>query len=140
MEAEELTNISFTVFGSPVPKGRPRFTKSGRTFTPTKTRDYEEQVRRVAASKMSGRAPLKGALTVTLSFRLEAPKSAKKRLENEGGADWHIKRPDLDNFIKAVLDGLNGIAFNDDSQICQIYAEKHISIEPPQVFISIRRL
>jgi Holliday junction resolvase RusA-like endonuclease len=133
-------NITMVIKGNPVPKGRPRFTKTGHTFTPAKTREYEQYIKKVIKEKMNGKPPLTGALTVSLSFRLNPPKAERSRLKNTGGADWHTKRPDLDNFIKAALDGLNGVAFIDDSQICKIYAEKHISLEPPQLFISIRRL
>lgn len=36
--------IGFTIEGAPVPKGRPRFTRTGHTFTPAKTRQYEALV------------------------------------------------------------------------------------------------
>ena len=36
--------IEFTVPGIPVGKGRPRFMKNGHTYTPQKTRDYEDKV------------------------------------------------------------------------------------------------
>ena len=34
------------------------------------------------------------------------------------------KRPDIDNLAKAVIDGLNGIAFNDDAQIADLHVTK----------------
>ena len=34
------------------------------------------------------------------------------------------KRPDLDNFLKAVVDGCNGILFRDDAQVTKIIVEK----------------
>ncbi len=36
--------VEFTVPGVPVGKGRPRFMKNGHTYTPQKTRDYENKV------------------------------------------------------------------------------------------------
>ena len=39
-----MTSIQFTVPGVPVGKGRPRVTRYG-TYTPEKTRAYEEKVR-----------------------------------------------------------------------------------------------
>jgi crossover junction endodeoxyribonuclease RusA len=47
-----------------------------------------------------GRTPLEGAVSVTL--RLWFPDR---------------RRRDLDNVAKSVLDGLNGVAYADDSQI-----------------------
>jgi Holliday junction resolvase RusA-like endonuclease len=52
---------------------------------------------------------------------------------------WHIKRPDLDNVIKAIADGSNKIAFHDDSQICRIIAEKHYS-ETPRVEVKLEEM
>ena len=34
------------------------------------------------------------------------------------------KKPDCDNIIKPVLDGLNNVAYHDDSQICRLIAEE----------------
>ena len=36
--------VTFTVPGIPVGKGRPRFMKNGHTYTPQKTREYENKV------------------------------------------------------------------------------------------------
>ena len=36
--------IKFTIPGPPQGKGRPRFTKSGHTYTPAKTAEYEKLV------------------------------------------------------------------------------------------------
>ena len=40
------------------------------------------------------------------------------------------KRPDVDNVIKCVADGLNGIAWRDDSQIVSVLANKFYSTRP----------
>ena len=42
----------------------------------------------------------------------------------------HTKKPDLDNLQKAVLDALNGTAWEDDSQIVRITAEKKYTDDP----------
>jgi Holliday junction resolvase RusA-like endonuclease len=39
------------------------------------------------------------------------------------------KKPDIDNLTKAILDALNGIAWNDDAQVAQITAKKVWSIQ-----------
>jgi hypothetical protein len=55
---------------------------------------------------------------------------------------WHTKKPDGDNFIKAVLDALTGIVWVDDSQVCdqrtiKIYTNDRpgcqIDIEPIEI-------
>lgn len=40
-----------------------------------------------------------------------------------------IKKPDIDNILKILLDALNGIAFEDDIQIVSVIAEKFFSDE-----------
>jgi Holliday junction resolvase RusA-like endonuclease len=35
--------------------------------------------------------------------------------------------PDIDNLIKAILDGLNGIAWQDDTQVVKIIAERLVA-------------
>lgn len=37
----------------------------------------------------------------------------------------HIKRPDADNLAKAILDALNGHAYNDDSAIAMLTVRKY---------------
>ena len=40
----------------------------------------------------------------------------------------YTKKPDLDNLVKSVLDGLNGIAYVDDNQIIDIEARKEYGL------------
>lgn len=42
----------------------------------------------------------------------------------------HIKKPDLDNMAKSVLDALNGLAYIDDSQIYSLTLFKTYSEQP----------
>ena len=44
-------------------------------------------------------------------------------------------KPDIDNVIKAVLDGLNGVAYADDSQVVALSASKCYSDDPRVVVI-----
>lgn len=50
-----------------------------------------------------------------------------------------IKKPDIDNILKSVFDGLNGIAFKDDTQIIRIQTEKFYSNEP-RIDIEIKEI
>lgn len=53
--------------------------------------------------------------------------------------DWATKKPDSDNIIKIVLDGLNKVAYHDDAQICKLSFEKKYS-EIPRVEVKIKSL
>lgn len=127
--------------GNPVPKGRPRFSKVGgfvRSYTPKKTSDYEAQVKAIAQQAMT-REPLETPLAAFLYFRLPIPKSyPKKRIAAcLAGSERPIKKPDLDNLAKSVLDGLNGVVWADDSQIVSLHVTK-VYASAPGVDVHIR--
>lgn len=118
--------VTFKVFGEPVAKGRPRFTKTGRTYTPKKTHDYESEVAMMAKAAMGTSEPLETpvAVYVYVTFPVPPSYSNKRREACLKGFERHMKRPDLDNCVKAVTDGMNGIVYKDDSQITSIHATK----------------
>ncbi len=131
--------MDFTIYIDPKPKGRPRFFARGNfrgTYTPKKTKDYEKEL----ALKCLPYKPseiLTGPLQVKLSFGMPIPKSfsKKKRLEAISGELAHTKKSgDIDNLCKSVLDSLNGVFFEDDSQIIYLTAGKHYAENP---FINI---
>lgn len=63
---------------------------------------------------------LQGSVAMKVTCVFKIPKSRKDL--SQGLA--HTQRPDLDNVIKIVSDGLNGIAFADDSQIVELIGTK----------------
>jgi Holliday junction resolvase RusA-like endonuclease len=44
---------------------------------------------------------------------------------------------DLDNFLKAALDSLRGVAFEDDSQVIEIHAYRHDDKNNPRVEVEV---
>jgi len=138
--------ISMIIPGQPVAKGRARITTVGgfaRAYTPAKTRSYENIVRNHAQEIMAlrGLEPLEGPVALLLEAHLQVPASwsKKKTAEAIAGSIVPTSRPDLDNYIKAALDGLNEVVFKDDSQVVEISAKKVYS-ETPQLFVSIVKL
>ena len=124
-----MIQIMFTVYGTPTPKGRPRFSTRGKfpvAYTPEKTKAYEFEVGMMALAAMGGTKPLEGALEAFIYITYAVPESySKKRLEAcLSGLEKHTKRPDLDNVIKSVIDGMDKIVFDNDSQITSIHATK----------------
>ena len=124
-----MMQITFAVYGEPVPKGRPRFSTRGKfpvAYTPEKTKNYESEVAMMAKAAMGASDPLEGALEAFIYVTFPVPASySKKRTEaclNE--SEKHIKKPDLDNVVKAVLDGMSDIVFLSDSQITSLHATK----------------
>ena len=119
-------SVMFKIFGEPVAKGRPRFTRQGRAYTPKKTHDYESEVAGMAKAAMGSSEPLETPVTVCVYVTFSIPQSySKKRSEAcLNGYERHTKRPDLDNCVKAITDGMNGIVYKDDSQITSLHATK----------------
>lgn len=130
-----MNGIRFSVPGDPVPKARPRATTIGgvaRMYTPDRTREYEQRVGMAARDVMCKAPPMSGALAVMLTVRVSVPESWTKarRADALVGLIHPASRPDADNYAKAVLDGLNGVAWRDDSQIVRMYVEKRYSAVP----------
>ena len=68
--------------------------------------------------------PIATALKLTVRVFVKLPKRTVKKK-----GDWHTQRPDLDNICKSVSDSLNGIAYEDDSQIASLVATKQWASE-----------
>lgn len=134
--------ILFTVPGDPVAQGRPRFvrmkyTNGVRAYDPEKSVTQKEAVALIAkAHGMMAEGPLR----IEMTFYRKIPQSwsKKKKQQAESGEILPVTRPDVDNYIKLVLDALNGVSFKDDSAIVQIVATKQYSIKPRTVVL-IRR-
>jgi Holliday junction resolvase RusA-like endonuclease len=117
--------------GPPTAKGRPRFTRLGRAYTPGKTREAEGYIRHQIVEQ-AGMLRLEGALRVTVVCFMAMPGSWSKIKQARAVAGFvqHIGRPDLDNLAKAVLDAANGYLWCDDSQIVALVLSKHYSKRP----------
>ena len=125
----------FTALIDPVGKGRPRFTRTGHTYTPKATATAEFAIRSHAWAAMRGRAPTSHPVRVEIVARMPIPRSwtDKKRREHFGKpAD---KKPDADNVAKLILDALNGLVFEDDKQVVSLTVEK---IQWPYGSVSVR--
>lgn len=123
--ADKLYRYELLVIpGEPVGKERPRYNrKNGNFYTPQATREYEDMVALIAATKAKpgfGDAPVE--------INLEAycgPREKQKTL-------------DLDNIIKSVLDGLQkGGLFKNDHQVVRINATRHDDSREPKVIVRL---
>ena len=89
-----MMQITFAVYGEPVPKGRPRFSTRGKfpvAYTPEKTKNYESEVAMMAKAAMGASEPLEGALEAFIYVTFPVPASySKKRTERSR----RTRRPD----------------------------------------------
>ena len=115
--------MKFQIPGTPVAKGRPRFARVGgftRAFTPAKTHRFESLV--ALAAQAAGVEMMDGPLCVTIRAIFPMKGSPLKRSTRP--AAWKTTKPDIDNVVKAILDGLEGVAFKADSAVVEIHASK----------------
>ena len=127
--------ITFVVDGAAVPKQRPRI--SGRmAYTPKKTRDYEERVRIAFRSSYHDAVPVFDAgvpVKAYIEVIIPIPKSwsNKKHIAAERGEIVPTSRSgDVDNYGKSILDALNGLMYEDDSQVTTLYVTKKYGNDP----------
>jgi crossover junction endodeoxyribonuclease RusA len=82
-------------------------------------------------AELFGFKPIASAVKVELDFIIARPKSAKRAFPSV--------KPDLDKLIRAVLDGLTGVAYEDDSQVILIQSSKTYG-EKQGVWIGIEQI
>ena len=116
----------FTVHGYCQPKQR----TFGRGFiTPPETRAYEKLVKQTAGLSMRGQ-PYTGFVEVIIHINCAIPKSftKKKRAAALLQRIFPINA-DLDNCVKAILDGMNRVIYADDRQVMSISASRQYAQE-----------
>jgi crossover junction endodeoxyribonuclease RusA len=104
--------VTFTVPGTPIPKGRARF-GGGHAYTPQRTKAYEAKIRMLA-----------------LRARQEA---RLKPFKNDVGLYvqiWGLRRGDITNVVKSLEDAMNRIVYDDDKQISYLEVERFESAKP----------
>jgi Holliday junction resolvase RusA-like endonuclease len=131
--------VEFFIPGEPQGKGRPRAGKGGRMYTPAKTVAYEGLVAHAASEAMGEAPPIDGPLRVTIVSRHSIPQSWSKKKQTEAMDGPCTSKPDIDNIVKAVADGGNGVVWVDDKQIASITAMKRYS-DRPGVMVMVERM
>ena len=115
--------LRFSIPGNAVSKQRPRIsTKNGivRAYTPANTAKYEKFVADISRLNLINDKFL-GPVSVKLLIFLEQAKSNKDL--------FPVTRPDIDNYAKSLLDGMNGVVYADDSQIVDLQVQLRYGLE-----------
>jgi Holliday junction resolvase RusA-like endonuclease len=73
--------------------------------------------------------PSEKLVSVELEFGIMIPKSWSKKKREELNNTYCSNNSDIDNYIKAILDSLNGIVYIDDKQVVELFAKKIYSEE-----------
>ncbi len=69
-------------------------------------------------AKANGKRYATEGISLDITFGFIKPKSIPKKVTLK------TKKPDIDKLLRAVLDGLTGVAYNDDSQVIEVKAKK----------------
>lgn len=139
-KGENMKEIFLKIKCTPVQKSRPKFTTINgypRSYTPKKTHDFESLIAQNYVINGKGvYFEREEPIHVTLVFGMPIPKTTPKsrRMAMLNGILKPIRKPDIDNLAKAVLDALNKVAWADDAQIARLLLSKEYTDDP---YISI---
>ena len=98
----------FTVEGRPVPAARMTYRQvHANKLTPQAKRYLDYKTAIGWAAKKERIKPLTGNVKMTIELHIHGNKDG-----------------DIDNYAKAILDGLNGIAYKDDKQVTELRLKK----------------
>lgn len=127
-----MRSKTIVIPGKPQGKGRPRFTRYGRPYTPEKTVDYEAKILAAWFQQADGWTVREGGVGVIVTAYFPVPKSASRDLKSGmlSGRIPATVKPDADNVLKIVLDALNGHAWQDDKQVVSASVQKLYAEDP----------
>jgi Holliday junction resolvase RusA-like endonuclease len=131
--------ITFTALGHPTGKGRPRLRVQSfggkacaRAYTDSKTQKAENSFLAQALPHKPA-APLTGPLAVEIVAYYAIPASYSKRKTADALANAIYpmsRRDDADNVAKLCLDALNGVFWDDDTQVVDLQIAKRYDTVP----------
>lgn len=105
--------------------------------TPGKKSETYESFVALCAREAGAVSGSTGAVRLTAKFFFAVPVSRKRKLA-EG--QFHTQRPDLDNCLKSIKDGLNQVAWHDDCCVVEIHAWKLWTHGEPRAEIVVESL
>ena len=86
-----------------------------------------------------GETKLTGALIMEINAFFNVPKSYSKKKRNElYGRPDTAHNGDIDNVAKSVLDGLNGVAYDDDTIIYDLHIKKFYAMNDDDERVEVK--
>lgn len=119
----------------PIACPRPRVSKFG-VYYPKKYQDYKDYLKYYLTSLNLNKFEDK-SLFLNIVFNIQIPNSFSKKKKLELNGTYVIKKPDIDNYLKSVMDAMNSIVYKDDSQIASISIIKKYVIDNANTEIEI---
>lgn len=131
-----MKEVSFTVYGVPRSKARPRVVNIkgfSRTYTPKQTVEYENLIRieyGIQTDNFKFDDDVQLGMEIKAYFPIANSTSKKRKALMEQGAIRHTSRPDCDNLCKLICDSINNVAYKDDSRVVDVRIQKFYSYTP----------
>lgn len=127
----------------PMPCPRPRMTKTGHTYMPKDYGIWQKNFctqTTIQIAKYRSFQTIDQPVTIDIHFTFQRPKRLEHR-EIPSNEIPHASKPDIDNLIKSVLDGLvNALVIRDDNVIYRVTASKYYTAinEAPYIKVEIK--
>lgn len=112
----------FKFTGKVIGQPRPRFTKAGAVYEPAHAKQYKQAIAAAYIEQCGGYNFGDLPLFVSITVARELPKSLQRKRQDVKLQD--TAKPDIDNIAKAVLDALEGVAYDNDAQVIWLFAGK----------------
>lgn len=130
-----MTFHSLLVRGLPAPQGSKRgivnrYTqKVAMVESSKRVKPWRADIREAAETEMRGSPPVRGPLSMSITFVFPRPKGHYGSGRNASilkatAPEYHTGKPDLDKLARAALDAMTGIVYVDDAQIVQLHLSK----------------
>ena len=123
--------LMITVMGEPKP-WQVWVRRSAPTQGYLEFKAYQATVQAACLEAWGTRPLIPTAVAISLEFVRSYPKNLPKK---EASRERRLKealcrKPDLDNMVKAAIDGIKGTVLKDDTVVVRITAEKRLGPEP----------
>ena len=93
---------------------------------------YQETIQAKCLEAWGAKPLIETAVAIHLVFIKSYPKNLPKREASRERRlrEALVRKPDLDNMVKAAIDGVKGTVLKDDTTVTQLSAEKRFGPEP----------
>lgn len=116
-----MKRVSFFVHCEPVPQPRAKVSTRGGFARAYVDKKHPSHALKQAIRDAFVGEKLEGPIGCSIFFRFTRPPSHTKK---QRLCKWHTGKGDIDNCIKAILDALNKIAYDDDKQVAYLLSHK----------------
>jgi len=126
-----MTDVHVFVPGVPAPQGSSKIVTNRRTGRPLiihdneRTEPWRDAIRAKIREHWRTRTMVILHRGIPVSIDLEFVMPRRKR--EPATLEAHTRKPDTDKLVRAVLDALTNLIYDDDSQVVQIRARKRIA-------------